>query len=116
MAYSAIVFIVQFYVYSILVPVVMPHVRAVTWPLVFAATGGLLVLFAWTWERFRLERLLTVQPLLQPLPTRAMRVALATGLAAITLLLSAHVDVLVRPRWHALRAAATVRDAAPRHL
>ena len=113
--HSAIVFIAQFYVYSILVPVLKPAVGG-PWPLVFVMSGALLALFTWTWERHGLERLLTVQPLLQAVPTRSMRAAIAAGLAAIIMLLSAHVDVLVRPRLHAHRAAATAIEAGTRHL
>jgi uncharacterized membrane protein len=113
--HSAIVFIAQFYVYSVLVPILEPVVP-VPWPLAFLSTGALLVLFARTWERFGLERLLTVQPLLQALPTRTMRAALAVGLAAIILLLSARVDILVRPRWHAHRAIITAFDGGGRQL
>jgi uncharacterized membrane protein len=113
---SAIVFIAQFYVYSMLVPMLRPEVQ-VAWPVAFATTGALLVLFAWSWERLGLERLLTVQPMLQVIPTRTMRATLAVGLSAITLLLSAHADLLVRPRWNALRAAVTaIESGSHRHL
>jgi hypothetical protein len=114
--HSAIVFIAQFYVFSVLVPMLAPKLH-VAWPVAFASTGALMVAFAWTWDRFGLERLVTVQPLLAALPTRAMRATLAAGIAAIILLLSAHADRLVRPRWRALHAGVTtVVEVAHRHL
>lgn len=113
--HSAAVFIAQFYVYSILVPILAPEVH-VAWPLAFAATGLLLTGFAWTWERFHLERLLTVQPLLALVPSPAARVAFAAGLAAIVLLLGARAEELVRVRWHAHRPPIVAPDTARRHL
>ena len=112
---SAIVFIAQFYVYSILVPMVRPW-AAVSWPLVFVPTALLLVLFAWWWERERLGRLLTVQPILGAFPTPSMRTAFAVGLAAVVLVLSAHADALVRPPARTLHAAAMSLEATRRHL
>ena len=109
---SAIVFIGQFYVYSMLVPMVRPWTR-LAWVPFFASTLLLIVLFAFGWERHRLGRFLTVQPLLRALPTLPLRTAVAVGATAVVLLLSAYADMLARQRWGIWHASAPRAGRAP---
>lgn len=111
---SAIVFIAQFYVYSLVLPLLHPSV-GVAWPLLFATTVASLVAFARFWERRGLNRLLTVKPLFRWLPSRPLRAAAAMGAVLLLLFLSAHMDLLARPLPRPLQAhtAAEAGASAP---
>jgi hypothetical protein len=114
---SAVVFIVQFYVYALILPLAFPFVpglSAAVWPVAFVATVASLVLFAREWEARRLNRLLTVQPMLRLLPADRSRTALAMGVAALLLVLTARLNTLVKasPLLPHGRASAHVHTTA----